>query len=120
MDEGKAVILVSQIELLHNQSMLSTPLQPRSNYGNNNIPEMLWLNCNTVVCNCSKFPQPGNVVLPARRAEPDVPVAKDDDQNLSDESPTASDDNSRGDDNFDEELPLYTEYVKLKGCTYHE
>ena len=100
--------------------MLLTPLQPRSNYGDNNIPEMPWFDCDTVICNCSKFPQPGNVVLWTRRAAPDVPVEKDDDQNLSDESPTSSDDNSMVDDNFDEELPLYTKYVKLKGCKYHE
>jgi len=60
MDEGKTVILISKIQLLDNQSLLSAP---RNDYGSNDIPEMPWLDCDSVKCNCRKFPLVGNVVI---------------------------------------------------------
>lgn len=124
MDEGKTVILISKIQLLLNQSLMSVPLPPRDDYGSNECPEMPWLDCETVKCNCSKFPQPGNVIVSTEHV-PNVNDV-DDEDNSSDEkndTPAISADAANqdvNDCNLDEEIPLYTEYVKLKGCTYHE
>ena len=120
MDEGKTVVLISNIELLENQSIVSVALPPRSDYGNNEYEEMPWLDCETVNCNCSKFPQLRNVVL-TKEPSPKVSVGVSE-EDSSDQTPTveprasANDD----DDNLDLETTLYSEYVKLKGCTYHE
>ena len=94
---------------------MSVALPPRSDYGNSEYEEMPWLNCENVNCNCSKFPQLHNVVL-TNEPSPKVSVDEDD---SSDETPTASA-NGDDNDNLDLETPLYSEYVKLKGCTYHE
>jgi len=37
------VILISKIQLLDNQSLVSAPLCPRYDYGSNDVPEMPWL-----------------------------------------------------------------------------
>lgn len=90
MDEGKAVILISKIELLQNQSLVAVALPPRKDYGDNNeYPEMPWLDCTTVTCNCSKFPQLGNVVINKEHSIPGAPAAAVDEthDSLSDESP---------------------------------
>ena len=118
MDEGKTVVLISNIELLENHSMVSVALPPCSDYGNNEYKEMPWLNCETVNCNCSKFPQLHNVVL---TKEPSPKVSVDvGEEDSSDGTPTASANDDDDNDNLDLETPLYSEYVKLKGCTYHE
>lgn len=58
-------MLISTIELLENQSLLSTPLPPQSDYGTNQYPQIMpWLGCETVNCNCSRFPELSNVILP--------------------------------------------------------
>ena len=116
MDEGKTVILISKIELLENQSLLSAPLPPRSDYGNSQYPEMPWLDCETVNCNCSRFPELHNVILCNVSTPPEI-TADVRDEESSDETPAAS---ANENDNLDLEVPLYSEYVKLKGCTYHE
>ena len=62
-DEGKTLILIGKIQLLDNQSLLSAPLCPCNDYSNNDIPEMPWLDCDSVRCNCSKFALLGNVII---------------------------------------------------------
>lgn len=125
MDEGKTVILISKIQLLDNQSLVSAPLRPRNDYGSNDIPEMPWLDCDSVRCNCSKFPVLGNVIIHSvqvfsRNVETEVDEDEDEDTgNVSDDAPPASVDNDN-DDNLDPAITLYTEYIKLKGCTYHD
>ena len=126
MDGGKTVILVSKIELLQNQSMLAMALPPRKDYGDNSeCPDVPWLDCTTVTCNiCSKFPQPGNVVINKEHHISGAAAAAVDqtDDSLSDESPTSPKDDSNDDENecSDLETPLYSEYIKWKGSTYHE
>lgn len=127
MDEGKTVILISKIQLLLNQSLMSVPLPSRDDYGSNECPEMPWLDCETVKCNCSKFPQPGNVIVSTEHVVPNVNDVDDEDNSSDEKNDTpaisadaANQDANVNDCNLDEEIPLYTEYVKLKGCTYHE
>ena len=115
MDEGKTVMLISRVELLENQSLVSAPLPPRSDYGANQYPEMPWLDCETVNCNCSRFPELSNVIL-AEQPTPKSNVEVSG-ENSSDETPASS---VANDDIDDLEVTLYSEYVKLKGCTYHE
>jgi len=87
----------------------------------NDIPEMPWLDCDSVKCNCSKFPLVGNVVIHSEVSSQNLntEVDEDDDTGMgSDDAPPAPVDNY--DDNLDLAVTLYTEYVKLKGCTYHD
>ena len=100
--------------------VLSVALPPRSDYGNNEYKEMPWLDCETVNCNCSKFPQLRNVVL-TKEPSPKVSVGVGE-EDSSDDTPTVEPSASANDDddNLDLETTLYSEYVKLKGCTYHE
>jgi len=122
MDEGKTVILISKIQLLDNQSLVSAPVCPRNDYGSNDIPEMPWLDCDSVKCNCSQFPLVGNVVIHIGEVSSqnlNTEVDEDEDTGMeSDDAPPAPVDND--DDNLDLAVTLYTEYVKLKGCTYHD
>ena len=123
MHEGKTVILISKIQLLDNQSLVSAPLCPRNDYGSNDIPEMPWLGCDSVRCNCSKFPLLGSVIIHSVEVvSPNVGTEVDEDEdagNVSDDAPPVPVDNGN-DDNLDPAIILYTEYIKLKGCTYHD
>jgi len=123
MDEGKTVILISKIQVLDNQSLISAPLRPRNDYGSNDIPEMPWFDCDSVRCNCSKFPLLGNVVIHSVDVfTRNVTTEVDEDEdtgNVSDDAPAAPIDNDNEDD-VDPAITLYTEYMKLKGCTYHD
>lgn len=58
-------MLISTIELLENQSLLSTPLPPQSDYGTNQYSQIMpWVDCKTVNCNYNRFPELSNVILP--------------------------------------------------------
>lgn len=81
MDEGKTVILISKIQLLDNQSLVSAPLCPRNDYGSSDIPEMPWLDCDSVRCNCSKFPLLSNVIIHSGEVfSPNVGTEVDEDE----------------------------------------
>jgi len=119
MDEGKVVVLISRIEVLGNYSLVSAPLPPRSDYEENQYPEMPWLDPETVECNCSRFPELNNVIITKEHTTKDtVNVAKEEELPVH-VAVANDDDDDEDDDVLDLEVPLYTEYVKLKGCTYH-
>ena len=71
---------------MDNQSLVSKTLCPRNDYDSNDIPEMPWLDCDTVNCNCSKFPHVGSVIVTTehfvQNGNADV------DSNLSDQADT--------------------------------
>ncbi len=49
MDEEKVVlVLISRIDVLENHSLVSAPLPPKSDYEENQYPEMPWLDLETV------------------------------------------------------------------------
>ena len=103
------VVLISRIEVLGNHSLVSAPL-----------PEMPWLDPETVECNCSRFPELNNVIITKEHTTKDtVNVAKEEELPVH-VAVANDDDDDEDDDVLDLEVPLYTEYVKLKGCTYHE
>ncbi|KAL9971461.1 hypothetical protein ACROYT_G017626 [Oculina patagonica] len=121
MDDGKVVVLISRIEVLPNHSLVSAPLAPRSDYEENQYPEMPWLDPETVECNCSRFPELKNVIVTKENTTKDtVNVAKEEELPVHVAVANDDDDDEEDDDVLDLEVTLYTEYVKLKGCTYHE
>ena len=114
------VVLISRIEVLGNHSLVSAPLPPRSDHEENQYPEMPWLDPETVECNCSRFPELNNVIITKEHTTKDtVNVAKEEELPVH-VAVANDDDDDEDDDVLDLEVPLYTEYVKLKGCTYHE
>ena len=120
MDEGKTVILKSKIQLLDNKSLISAPLCPCNDYGSNDILEIPWFDCDSVRCNCSKFPLLGNVIIHSvdiftRNVRTEVDEDEDT-GNISDDTLAAPSDNDN-EDNLDPAITLYTEYMRLKGCT---
>ena len=122
-DQGRFVLVIFDFEIMASMSQVTTSLRPYTDYEEENtIPEIPWLDVELVRCNCSSFPEVGNIGVKSssngntsQAANDSSESESDNDVSHEDVSSTTSDDS----DNPDETPALFTEYFKLKGSTYH-
>lgn len=104
-------------------SQVTTSLRPYLDYEEeNSIPEMPWLDVELVRCNCSSFPEVGNIGVKSSSNGNNSQAVSDSSESESDNDVSHEDVNSptsHDSDNPDETPALFTEYFKLKGSTYH-
>lgn len=84
---------------------------------------MLWFDCDSVRCNCSKFFLLSNVIIYSGEVfflNVGIEVDEDEDiGNVFDDVLLVLVDDGN-DDNLDSVVIFYIEYMKLKGCIYYD
>ena len=61
-DQGGFVLVIFDFEVMASISQVTTSLWPYTDYEEeNSIPEMPWLDVELVRCNCSSFPEVGDI-----------------------------------------------------------
>ena len=103
-------------------SQVTTSLQAYSDYEENSIPEMPWLDVELVQCNCSSFPKVGNIGVKSSSNGNTLQAVSDSSKSESENNVSHDDVNlatSHDSDNPKETPALFTEYFKLKGSTFH-
>ena len=113
--------------MLDNLSVTATSMQPVKVYDVENKFNLLpWLDITTAVCNCSRFPAVGSVVVNAdsdaygfadATGGPDYSEEIELDNDDESEQESDKDDDEVGEiDHFEEQC--YAEKIKLKGCSF--
>ena len=106
-------------------SQVTTSLRPYTDYEEeNSIPEMPWLDVELVRCNCSSFPEVGNIGVKSSSNGNNSQAVNDSSESESESDNDVSHEDvnsptSHDSDNPNETPTLFTEYFKLKGSTYH-
>ena len=115
--------MIFDFEVMASMSQVTTSLRPYTDYEEeNSIPEIPWLDVELVRCNCSSFPEVGNIGVKSSSNGNTSQAANDCSESESDNDVSHEDVSSTTSDNSDnpDETPaLFTEYFKLKGSTYH-
>ena len=122
-DQGRLVLVIFDFQVMASMSQVTTSLRPYLDYEEeNSIPEMPWLDVELVRCNCSSFPEVGNIGVKSSSNGNNSQAVSDSSKSESDNDVSHEDVNSptsHNSDNPDETPALFTEYFKLKGSTYH-
>ena len=110
-----------------NQTSIAATLPPYDDYEEeNSIKEMPWFDITLIDCNCSRFPNVANIAVGNGLGFP-----ASESQSVPSDSGSDSCDSYSCEDNLSEiedytsapgvtEETCFTEYFKLKGCTYHD
>ena len=82
---------------------------------------MLWLDIKIVDCNCSRYPNVGNVTVKSSAACSILRIeTHSDSSDSSEQDLSESEEVSQNSAGVEDNETLYAEYFKLKGSTYHD
>ena len=112
--QGRLVLVIFDFQVTARMSQVTTSLRP--------YLEMPWLDVELVRCNCSSFPEVGNIGVKSSSKGNNSQAVSDSSESESDNDVSHEDVNSptsHDSDNPDETPALFTEYFKLKGSAYH-
>lgn len=88
---------------------------------NDKLKEMLWLDIKIVDCNCSRYPNVGNVTVKSSAARSILRIeTHSDSSDSSEQDLSESEEVSQNSAGVEDNETLYAEYFKLKGSTYHD
>ena len=116
--------MIFDFEVMASMSQVTTSLRPYTDYEEeNSIPEIPWLDVELVRCNCSSFPEVGNIGVKSSLNGNTSQAANDSSESESDNDVSHEDvssTTSHDSDNPDETPTLFTEYFPLdlrKACS---
>ena len=130
--------LIYEWKQLDSLSARAKSMKPLAFYDTiNKLPFMPWLDLNTPLCNCSRFPNvssvlvnhnnPGAYRFNANRLDNSDDSGEEPDREFEDQDEgdavvlvLGEEENQKRDVESESEVECFTEKMKLKGCSYHE
>lgn len=117
------MLIIFDFDCVENLSLAASNIRPYDEYeGDNNIPEMPWLDLEVSNCSCSWYPTKGKIAV---KSQSSADVASDSSYSgESDSSDCSQEDTSYTEPLYspsvsDEQPAMFTEYFQLKGSTFH-